>query len=220
MVARVFDPTVTRTSLRDRGWTVREFNDPAMVMPRAEFASLALARKHAARDLPGGTAVQWVSSGGITIGGFVGFENAEITRGHTNAERALDHAGTLTPACCGPRYHSSCAARVQPAALVRWDGFRAGWERPWPADRSSGATPSTQSTQACSSTVGVTASVKDSRPDSAINRTRRRPCAEPAVGAWFVANQAPGSAAFHSESTRSRGPVARTRSTSPVFQDA
>jgi len=184
-VARVFDPQVTRSVLRDRGWTVDELSDPALVMPYGAFSSLAAVRERAGRDLPVGTAVSWSSTGGTTVGGFVvgddavappigdrfpafvlwpdatedqagsvvelsallrgrldwldqlaidaGLERAEIESGHADAERALDaleRYGTLTLACCGPRYHSRCAARVQPAALVGWDGFRAGWEQP------------------------------------------------------------------------------------------
>jgi hypothetical protein len=184
-VARVLDPAVTRSGLRDRGWTVDELRDPAMVVPYSTFSSLAEARACAARDLPAGTAVGWVSAGGVTVGGFVvgddtiapriadrfpafvlwpdatedeaasnvelsavlrgrmdwlcqlaidrGLEPAEITSGRAEAEQALDvraRVGTLTTTCCGPKYHVLCAARVQPVALVRWDGFRAGWERP------------------------------------------------------------------------------------------
>lgn len=184
-VARVFDPAVTRSGLRDRGWTVDELDDPAMVVPYNGFSSLADARAYAARDLPAGTAVGWVSAGGATVGGFVvgddtvappiadrfpafvlwpdatedeaasnvelstllrgrmdwlcqlaidrGLKPAEITSGRAEAEQALDvlaSVGTLNTNCCGPKYHVLCAARVQPVALVRWDGFRAGWE--WP----------------------------------------------------------------------------------------
>jgi hypothetical protein len=70
-VARVLDPAVTRGELRGRGWMVGEFSDPAMVVPYRTFSSLAQARARAARDLPEGTAVGWVSAGGVTVGGFV-----------------------------------------------------------------------------------------------------------------------------------------------------
>jgi hypothetical protein len=184
-VARVFDATVTRGGLRDRGWTVGELNDPAMVLPYRGFSSLAEARACAARDLPAGTAVGWASADGFTVGGFVvgddtvappiadrfpafvlwpdatedeaasnvelstvlrgrmdwlcqlaidrGLEPAEITSGRAEAEQALEvlaSTGRLNATCCGPKYHVLCAARLQPVALVRWDGFRAGWERP------------------------------------------------------------------------------------------
>ena len=183
-LARVFDPTITRQSLRDRGWTVDDLNDPAMVVPYRDFPSLDVAFRHAKRDLPVATAVHWMSQGGITMGGFVvghdgvappiadrfpafvlwpdgsqdtiestrdfvvllrnrmdwlvqvaldaGLDEAEIADGRAEAERTLNEletAGSPIPTCRGPRYHVACAARVQPRALVRWDGFRSGWER-------------------------------------------------------------------------------------------
>jgi hypothetical protein len=184
-VARVLDQSVMRTALRDRGWTVDDLSDPAMVVPYGTFSSLTEARARAARDLPAGTAVGWVSERGLTVGGFVvgdetvappiadrfpafvlwpdasedeagsvaelsallrgrldwlcqlaidaGLDAAEITHGRAEAEQVLDvleRVGTRTTACCGPKYHVLCAARIQPVALVRWDGFRAGWEHP------------------------------------------------------------------------------------------
>jgi hypothetical protein len=181
-LARIFDPTVTRRSLRDRGWIVDELNDPAMVVPHREFPSLEIAHEWAERDLPVATAVHWMSRGGITMGGFVvghdgaappiadrfpafvlwpdgrqdtinsirdfvlvlrdrmdwmvksavdaGRDEAEIADGRAETERALDdlETGSSIPSCLGSQYHLACAARVQPRALVRWDGFRAGWE--------------------------------------------------------------------------------------------
>jgi hypothetical protein len=165
-LAWIFDPTITRQSLRDRGWSVDDLNDPAMVVPHGDFPSLEIAHQRASRDLPAATAVHWMSQGGITMGGFVvGYDDvappiadrfpafvvvmrnrmdwlvqvaldagggeAEIAEGRAEAERTLDEleTGSPIPSCLGPRHHVACAPRVQPRALLRWDGFRSGWER-------------------------------------------------------------------------------------------
>jgi hypothetical protein len=192
-----------------------------MVVPYGTFSSLTVARSRAARDLPAGTAVGWMSEGGIMVGGFVvGNDTAAppiadrfpafvlwpdatedeagsvaaaqhaaagsaglalSTRdrsrsrpggnhgGRAEAEQALDvleRVGTLTTACYGPKYHVLCAARIQPVALVRWDGFRPVGSTLMVRRRKSVATPFTRTMRAGSSVAGATAWSTASRHDA------------------------------------------------------